>query len=279
MVKQYILNGKVLLYYSNSQLFVVSLQYKKHLRTMAKIKIETQKGDIIVRLYDDTPKHRDNMLKLAGEGFYDGTLFHRVIKDFMIQGGDPDSKGAPAGKHLGAGGPDYTIEAEIKPNLFHKRGALCAARLGDEVNPNKESSGSQFYIVWGETYKPAQLKQMEKQMRQNQVTITFNDLVSYHKDEIMNMRRNRDRAGLQDMQERLMKEAQDICKANPVGFSEEQTEAYTTIGGTPFLDGEYTVFGEVESGLDVVEAINAIDTDRADRPTDDLTMKVSIVED
>ena len=116
-------------------------------------------------------------------------------------------------------------------------------------------------------------------MRQNQVTITFNDLVSYHKDEIMNMRRNRDRAGLQDMQERLMKEAQDICKANPVGFSEEQTEAYTTIGGTPFLDGEYTVFGEVESGLDVVEAINAIDTDRADRPTDDLTMKVSIVED
>lgn len=246
---------------------------------MAKLRIETSKGDIIVRLYDETPKHRDNILKLAGEGFYDGTLFHRVIKDFMIQGGDPDSKNAPKGKQLGAGGPDYTIEAEIKSNLFHKRGALCAARLGDEVNPNKESSGSQFYIVWGETYKPAQLKQMEKQMRQNQVTITFNDLVSYHKDEIMNMRRNRDRAGLQDMQERLMKEAQDICKANPVGFSEEQKEAYTTIGGTPFLDGEYTVFGEVESGLDVVEAINAIDTDRADRPTDDLTMKVSIVED
>lgn len=245
---------------------------------MAKIKIETSKGDIIVRLYDDTPKHRDNMLKLVEEGFYNGTLFHRVIKDFMVQGGDPDSKNAPKGKQLGAGGPDYTIEAEFTPTHFHKRGALAAARLGDEVNPNKESSGSQFYIVWGDTYKPAQLKQMEKQMKQNQVTITFNDLVTYHKDEIMEMRRNRDRAGLQEMQEKLMKEAQDICKANPVGFSKEQTEAYTTVGGTPFLDGEYTVFGEVESGMDVVEAINAVDTDRADRPTDDLAMKVSVVE-
>ena len=245
---------------------------------MAKIKIQTPKGDITVRLYDETPKHRDNIIKLAKEGYYDGTLFHRVIKDFMVHGGDPDSKGAPQGKHLGAGGPDYTIEAEINPQFFHKRGALCAARLGDEVNPNKESSGSQFYIVWGETYKPAQLKQMEKQMKQNQVTVTFNDLVSYHKDEIMEMRRNRDRGGLQDMQERLMKEAQDICKATPVGFSDEQLEAYTTIGGTPFLDGEYTVFGEVEEGLDVVEAINDVETDRADRPSEDITMSVAVVE-
>lgn len=237
---------------------------------MAKLKIETPKGDIIVRLYDETPKHRDNILKLAGEGYYDGTLFHRVIKDFMIQGGDPDSKNAPKGKQLGAGGPDYTIEAEIKPNLYHKRGALCAARLGDEVNPNKESSGSQFYIVWGDTYKPAQLKQMEKQMKQNQVTITFNDLVTYHKEEIMEMRRNRDRAGLQDMQERLMKEAQDICKANPVGLSEEQMEAYTTIGGTPHLDGQYTVFGEVTEGLDVVEKIQSVKTQRGDRPCEDI---------
>lgn len=245
---------------------------------MAKIKIETPKGDITLRLYDETPKHRDNILKLAREGYYNGTLFHRVIKDFMIQGGDPDSKGAPKGKQLGAGGPEYTIPAEINPALFHKRGALCAARLGDEVNPNKESSGSQFYIVWGETYKPAQLKQMEKQMKQNQVTVTFNDLVTYHKDEIMNMRRNRDRAGLQDMQEKLMKEAQDICKANPVGFSEAQTSAYTTIGGTPFLDGEYTIFGEVEDGMDVVEKIINSDTDRADRPTEDITMNVTVIE-
>lgn len=176
------------------------MQYKNY-TTMAKIEIETPKGNIVVRLYDDTPKHRDNMLKLIDEGFYNGTLFHRVIKDFMIQAGDPDSKGAPAGKHLGAGGPDYTIEAEIKSNLFHKRGALCAARLGDEVNPNKESSGSQFYIVWGDVYNTAQLKQMEKQMKQNQEITTFNDLVTYHKDKIMEMRRNRDRVGLQELQD------------------------------------------------------------------------------
>ena len=246
---------------------------------MAKIKIGTQKGDIVVRLYDETPKHRDNMLKLIGEGYYDGTLFHRVIKDFMIQGGDPESKGAPAGKHLGAGGPDYTIEAEIKPDLFHKRGALCAARLGDEVNPNKESSGSQFYIVLGDVYKTAPLKQMEKQMKQNQEITTFNDLVTYHKDKIMEMRRNRDRAGLQELQDSLQKEAKEICKQQPVGFTEEQMNAYTTVGGTPFLDREYTVFGEVESGMDIVEQIINVDTDPADRPKEDIVInKVTVVE-
>ncbi len=237
---------------------------------MANIKITTTMGDITVRLYDETPLHRDNFVKLASEGYYDNVLFHRVIENFMIQGGDPDSKNAPAGKQLGMGGPDYTIKAEIKPNLFHKRGALFAARMGDEVNPNRESSGSQFYIVWGDVYKASQLKQMEKQMKQNQVTITFNDLVTYHKEEIMEMRRNRDRAGLQDMQERLMKEAQDICKANPVGLSEEQMEAYTTIGGTPHLDGQYTVFGEVTEGLDVVEKIQSVKTQRGDRPCEDI---------
>lgn len=245
---------------------------------MANIKISTSLGDITVRLYDDTPIHRDNFLKLASEGYYNGTLFHRVIRDFMIQGGDPDSKGAPAGKQLGVGGPDYTLQAEIKPHLFHKRGALCAARLGDEVNPNRESSGSQFYIVWGSVYNPSQLKQMEKQMKQNQVAVAFNDLVSYHKEEIMNMRRNRDRAGLQAMQEQLLKEAEDICKANPAGFTEEQVQAYTTVGGTPHLDGQYTVFGEVTDGLDVVEKIQGVKTLRGDRPCDDVEVIAMTVE-
>ena len=245
---------------------------------MANIKISTSLGDITVRLYDDTPIHRDNFLKLASEGYYNGTLFHRVIRDFMIQGGDPDSKGAPAGKQLGVGGPDYTLQAEIKPHLFHKRGALCAARLGDEVNPNRESSGSQFYIVWGSVYNPSQLKQMEKQMKQNLVAVTFNDLVSYHKEEIMNMRRNRDRAGLQAMQEQLLKEAEGICKANPAGFTEEQVQAYTTVGGTPHLDGQYTVFGEVTDGLDVVEKIQGVKTLRGDRPCDDVKVIAMTVE-
>ena len=227
---------------------------------MSTVKITTTLGDIVVSLYDETPLHRDNFLKLAAEGYYDGLLFHRVIKDFMVQGGDPDSKGAPAGKRLGMGGPGYTVNAEINP------------RLGDEVNPDRESSGSQFYIVWGSVYKPAQLKQMEKQMQQNQVTIAFNDLVAAHKDEIMDMRRNRDRAGLQDLQERLIQEAQDSCKANPVGFTEEQTATYSTLGGTPHLDGQYTVFGEVTEGLDVVEQIQSAATSPDDRPCEDIAI-------
>ncbi len=119
------------------------------------LKIQTSMGDIVVRLYDETPLHRDNFLKLAKEGFYNGTLFHRVIRDFMIQGGDPDSIGAPAGKQLGTGGPGYTIPAEFKPELIHKRGALAAARLGDEMNPRRESSGSQFYMCGGNSTTPA----------------------------------------------------------------------------------------------------------------------------
>ena len=156
-------------------------------------------GDIVVRLYDETPIHRDNFVKLVKEGYYDGTLFHRVIKDFMIQGGDPDSKGAPAGKMLGVGGPDYTLEAEIKDGLFHKRGALAAARQGDEVNPERRSSGSQFYIVWGHIYNEGQLRQFSKQLRMQKVQTVFNELAASHRDEIMQMRRERNRAGLQEM--------------------------------------------------------------------------------
>ncbi len=165
-----------------------------------RLKIKTSEGDIIIRLYDETPQHRDNFLKLAKEKYLDGTIFHRVIKDFMIQGGDPESKNAPKGKMLGTGGPDYTIPAEfVYPQYFHKRGALSAARTGDEVNPNRESSGSQFYIVWGKTYKPAELKQMEHQMAMQQEQSVFNELTRQHRDEIMDLRRNRDRAGLQNI--------------------------------------------------------------------------------
>ena len=193
---------------------------------MAKIKIETPKGDIIVRLYDDTPKHRDNMLKLVEEGFYNGTLFHRVIKDFMVQGGDPDSKNAPKGKQLGAGGPDYTIEAEFTPTHFHKRGALAAARLGDEVNPNKESSGSQFYIVWGKPFDGATLDRI-----QQSVTAATN---------------------------------------GEIVIPDSLRTIYETTGGTPFLDGQYTVFGRVTEGLEIVEAIQGVATDSAGRPLEDV---------
>lgn len=233
-------------------------------------------GDIVVRLYDETPIHRDNFIKLAKEGYYDGTLFHRVIKDFMIQGGDPDSKGAPAGKMLGVGGPDYTLEAEIKDGLFHKRGALAAARQGDEVNPQRRSSGSQFYIVWGQVYNEGQLRQYSKQLRMQKVQAVFNDLAASHRDEIMQMRRDRNRDRLQALQDKLVTEAESKVGKN--GLTEEQLKVYSTIGGTPHLDGQYTVFGEVEEGLDVVEMIQNSATGRADRPVDDIEMRMVVVE-
>ena len=240
---------------------------------MQKVKIQTMLGDIIVRLYDETPIHRDNFLKLVKEGYYDGTLFHRVIKDFMIQGGDPDSKGAPAGKMLGVGGPDYTLEAEIKDGLFHKRGALAAARQGDEVNPERRSSGSQFYIVWGQVYNEGQLRQFSKQMKMQKIQSVFNRLAAEHRTEIMQMRRDRNRAGLQELQDKLAAEAEKQA-AGFTGLTDEQLKIYSTIGGTPHLDGQYTVFGEVEEGLDVVEMIQAAATGHGDRPVDDLEMRI-----
>ena len=241
-----------------------------------KVKIQTMLGDIVVRLYDETPLHRDNFVKLVKEGYYDGTLFHRVIKNFMVQGGDPDSKGAPAGKMLGMGGPGYTIEAEIKATLFHKRGALAAARQGDQVNPERRSSGSQFYIVWGQVYHEGQLRQFSKQLRMQRVQGAFNALAAEHRSEIIQMRKDRNRAGLQELQDRLVAEAEKCVGS--AGLSDEQIQVYSTIGGTPHLDGQYTVFGEVEEGLDVVEMIQGTATGRGDRPVDDIEMRVSLIE-
>ena len=242
------------------------------------VKISTPKGDIRVRLYDETPQHRDNFVKLVNEGFYNGTLFHRVIKGFMIQGGDPDSIGAPAGKMLGTGGPGYNVPAEIVyPQLFHKRGALCAARQSDEVNPERESSGSQFYLVYGKVYTPQELKQMEKQMSMQQEQSIFNKLVQQNRAQILELRKARNQAGLQELQDTLIAETKKQMKELPAPkFTPEQQEAYTTIGGTPFLDNQYTVFGEVESGMEVVAEIQQCATLSADRPKEDISMTMTI---
>lgn len=242
-----------------------------------RVKIQTSLGDIVVRLYDETPVHRDNFVKLAKDGYYDGTLFHRVIKDFMIQGGDPNSKGAPAGKRLGTGGTNYTLEAEIKDGLFHKRGALAAARQGDEVNPERRSSGSQFYIVWGQVYKEGQLRQFSKQLKMQRMQEIFNGLAAEHRDEIMQMRRERNRVALQELQDKLAAEAETRA-AEYAGLTDEQLKIYSTVGGTPHLDGQYTVFGEVEEGLDVVEMIQNSATAGDDRPMDDITMNISVAD-
>lgn len=242
------------------------------------ILIETSLGNIIVKLYNDTPRHRDNLLKLAKEGFYDGTLFHRVIKEFMIQGGDPDSKNAPTGKALGSGDAGYTLPAEFVATHCHKRGALAAARLGDNVNPKKDSSGCQFYIVTGKKYTAGGLKKLEQSMNMGRENTVFEQLVNKNIDKIKDLRLNRDQKGLMNLQEELIDEAKSIVAAEqPFKFTPEQVEVYTTLGGTPFLDNEYTVYGEVVEGFEVLDAIEKVKTDRNDRPNDDITMKVSVL--
>lgn len=247
-----------------------------------KVKIETTKGDIIVKLYDETPNHRDNFIKLVKEGTYEGTLFHRVIKDFMIQAGDPDSKGAPKGQMLGSGDVGYTVPAEfVYPQLFHKKGALAAARQGDNVNPEKASSGCQFYIVTGRVFNDSTLQAMEEQKTQNKFTSVFNSLAQKHMKEIYQLRRNNDQEGLMNLQDSIFGETQKLLADEPAfKFTEEQRQAYTTVGGTPHLDGEYTVFGEVIEGMDVVDEIQQVATNASDRPDEDIVIKkVSIVED
>lgn len=241
--------------------------------------LETTKGDIRLRLFDDTPKHRDNIIKLAKEGFYDGTLFHRVIKDFMIQAGDPESKHASDTTTLGSGDTGYTIPAEfVYPKYFHRRGVLSAARMGDDVNPNKESSGCQFYIVTGKVFKEAELDALESQMNQNMLHSEFNRLARQHMKEIFLMRKNSDSTGLKKLQDELIEQAEKIVLQNPFRFTEEQRNAYKTVGGAPHLDGQYTVFGEVIEGMDVVNRIQDVKTNRADRPLENIVIKKITVE-
>ena len=245
------------------------------------LKIETSMGDIKVKLYNETPKHRDNFIKLAKDGTYNGTLFHRVIKDFMVQAVDPESKNAPKGKMLGSGDVGYTVPAEfVYPKYFHKKGALSAARQGDEVNPKKESSGCQFYIVTGKVFNDSTLLNMEQQKNQNKVTEAFNALAQKHMKEIYKMRKANDQDGLYALQDTLFIQAEaEAAKQPDFHFTPEQIKAYTTVGGTPHLDGEYTVFGEVVEGMDIVDKIQQVKTDRSDRPEEDVKIiNVSVIE-
>lgn len=187
--------------------------------------IQTTYGTMKVKLYNSTPQHRDNFIKLANEGFYDDLLFHRVINGFMIQGGDPNSKGAAQGVPLGQGGPGYRIPAEI--GALHIKGALAAARTADAANPQRESSGSQFYVVQGRPIQEAQLSSIEQ--------------------------------------------------TKGVKYSDEQRELYRTLGGTPQLDNDYTVFGEVVEGMEVIDKIAQVKTQAGDRPLEDVKMQVRIV--
>ncbi len=233
------------------------------------VDIRTSLGDIKVKLYDDTPIHRDNFLKNVREGLYNGVLFHRVIKDFMVQTGDPDSRGADSTKMLGAGDPGYTLEAEINyPKHYHKYGALAAARTGDQVNPERRSSGSQFYIVTGKKFSEAQLEQMRQRHLMDERQRYFNSLAMQHRSEIEALQTAGDKEALETLRQKLIEQTEAAVQDCPL--PEQMVADYTTIGGTPHLDGEYTVFGEVLSGMDTVEKIQNVATGRADRPVEDV---------
>ena len=241
--------------------------------------ISTEYGNMKVKLYNETPQHRDNFIKLAKNGFYDGLLFHRVIKGFMIQGGDPESKNAPASKQLGAGDVGYTIPAEfVYPKYYHKKGALAAARQGDQVNPEKRSSGCQFYIVQGEVLNDSKLNQMENMSINKEKEARFYEIVNKRSEEVKKLRIARDQEGLQKLQSEILAQVEkEFAGKSASKMPDQMRNDYKTIGGTPFLDNQYTVFGEVVEGLEVIDVIAAVKTAPGDRPLKDVKMKVEVL--
>lgn len=229
--------------------------------------IETNYGDITVKLYDDTPLHRDNFMNLVDSCFYDGILFHRVIADFMIQSGDPNTRvdtKIPTSK-LGAG---YTIPSEfVYPKYYHKKGALAAARLGDETNPQKASSASQFYIVQGKIFTNSELDELELSKKSALEERLFTQFLKMKHETVSRLKVQRNQVGLDALRDSIVMQVNDSMFKN-VGykFTAEQRRDYTTVGGAPHLDGDYTVFGEVISGLDVVTKISNLKCDEKDQP-------------
>lgn len=240
--------------------------------------IKTKFGEMKVKLYNETPQHRDNFLKLTKQGFFNDLLFHRVIKGFMIQGGDPESKNAKPGKQLGSGDLGYEIPAEFNSNFIHKKGAIAAARTPDQVNPQKKSSASQFYIVQGKTWNNKTLDQYVEK-RNPQAFKTEMDKLSKPKLELISrlqLEGKKDSISL--INTALKAQAiKNLDKAG-LGYDSIQRQIYNKIGGTPNLDGAYTVFGEVVEGLNIIDSIANVQTDKSDRPLKDVIMSIKVIE-
>lgn len=241
------------------------------------VTIKTKYGDMVAILYDETPRHKENFIKLASEHYYDSLLFHRVIEGFMIQGGDPDSRGATQGQRLGSGGPGYTVEAEIRPEFFHEKGALSAARTGDAANPTRASSGSQFYIVQGKKFSEQELKTDQQKFGQALQQFFQKPENKIYYDSAAKLYQARDIQGYQNYLAGLKPVVESQLGISvDKEISKEKVQAYASVGGAPHLDGAYTVFGKVISGLDVIDKIASVKKDDADRPLEDVRMVVTV---
>lgn len=242
-----------------------------------KVLIETNYGNMVVLLFNETPKHRDNFIKLVNDGFYNDLLFHRVINEFMIQGGDPNSKNAKANQPLGGGGPGYTIDAEIVDGLYHQKGALAAARQGNNVNPERKSSGSQFYIVQGKTWNDSMIVQFEERQKYQHVRSKAMELYNNRLDEIKKLQAAGKIDSISAIEIEIMEKAENEVDEKLYTFNQKRRQIYSTVGGTPHLDGEYTVFGQVVEGLDVIDSIAQVKTNKQNRPLDDIKISMKLI--
>ncbi|MGB3948026.1 MAG: peptidylprolyl isomerase [Bacteroidia bacterium] len=271
----------VVFFFCNLTIICKSTTYTKDSILETKIRIETSFGNIKIKLYNQTPLHRDNFIKLTNEHYFDSLLFHRVIQNFMIQGGDPDSKNAPAQMELGNGGPGYTIPAEFRSELFHKKGVLAAARDSDLENPSQASAGSQFYIVQGKVFNDSLLQVQAKRITRlklyNRIVNKKENAQLIEKHKFFSEQKQTD--STKHINDIINKQVDAALANEPLhAFSQEQIKTYKTIGGTPHLDGSYTIFGEVIEGLEVIDAIAKQKTDKNDRPISDVRMKIRIIE-
>lgn len=244
------------------------------------VEISTNLGKMKFKLYDDTPKHRDAFIELAKEGYYDGTLFYRVIQDFLIQGGSKSSRDAAPGKRIGYGDPDKTVDDEILSNHFHKKGALCAPRQPDESNPFKQSDISQFYIVKGRVHRIGEIDTMELAVNRPIRNKIVQDIMTPEiREKLKQLKEEKKVAEFRELAQEVKDKIETNYRYSPgvLEFSEAQREAYTTVGGYPDLDGKFTIFGECISGFDVIDKIAALPTDKNNRPLSDVKITVTVL--
>ena len=256
--------------------------FGNHFKSPTIIEVETTKGKIVIELYDETPIHKANFIKLVENGFYEGITFHRVIKNFMAQAGDPNSRNENFKGKLGQNSEGKTLPAEIIPKYFHKKGALAAARQGDQINPEKKSSGSQFYIVQGQKHTRNQIKQMETRINQQMENAQIGKFLKMEGNEqYMKRIKNFQDLRLSDSLNILLTQIKKMISANGnsrFSFSEEAINIYETIGGAPFLDNGYTVFGEVINGIEIIDDICSVSTREGDIPVEPISiLKMTIL--